>query len=630
MEAKIEIQFRGRTFRALLISMCLHLILIMILALTLYSKKAEEIPDELPIAFVDSKKLRPTRPEMRRSLKVKPLDVSERKIEKKEVTEKLDESSNRFDEVIKQAPLKITRSATVERHLEKTNYLPKVMTIADGIKGDGVTISKQVSTRDEPGEGEGMLSFRQRVKGNGKGGLGMAQSSGTAKVGLPSLAQDSDLDTDTDVDIELSPIADAMGKIAYNIINRNKSGFADVVFVVDTSGSMQDNIQDVAENLYTMTDTYDKAGLDYYLGVVQFNVVRDGERVQIDPLTHDPGLLRKRMKSMQITGEEYALDALVQALDNIEFRPASERNLILVTDEPARTGWRVKGAIQELRTKIIQKVKLLRVSVNVLGYNEPFQKELAERTMGLWQEIPGGQAGGSSTAAAGRKGAAPSVEVTHKMLRYFREFARHISRTSGGGITGEASVKGHAAKVDIVIMMDYSRSMAGKAEAIKTALDSLWGTLDLFSLDYQVGLIRFAEGKDKVSVIKSISVAQLPLENDGILRLLSFPYGGDEHLLDAIVEGLPKVRFKSKRRTVLIITDEPSTGKHSVDEALKVCQELNLQVNVLGPMPSGSTEKTLEKGTQLPCKNFLSSVVNQTGGIFRPMPGSLAFADASQ
>jgi len=633
MKNRREIQYRSRAFKALLISMCLHLVFIMVLAFTLYSKRPEKIQDELPIAFIDSEQLRPLRPQMRNPFKVKPLDVSERRIEEKEVTEELDESSNKFDEVLKQAPFKITRSATVERHFEKTNTLPDVMTIAEGVKEDSITISKQMSTKNAQGEGDGMLSFRQRVKGRGKGGLGMAQSTGAAKVVIPSLTQEPDLDSDTDVDIaDLSPMADAMSKIAYNIIDKNKSGFSDVVFVIDTSGSMQDNIQDVANNLYSMTDAYDKAGLDYRLGVVQFNVERDGDKIKIDPLTPDPGLLQKRMKTLRITGEEHALDALTQALTYIEFRPESDRNLVLVTDEPASTGWMAKGATQELRDKILREAKRLKVAVNVLGFNEFFQKELAERTSGLWQEIPGGQAGGPSTsAAAPRKGTAPPIGVTQKMLKYFREFGRHISRTSGGGIGKKGSAKSHTAKVDIIIMMDYSRSMAGKAEAIKEALNTLLGTLELFTLDYRIGLIRFAEGKDRVSVIDGISVAQLPLQKDGILRLLSYPYGGNEYLLDAIVDGLPKVRFRSKRRTVLIITDEPSTGnKYSVDEALKVCQELGIQVNVLGPMPSGSTEGMLEKGVQLPDTDFQSTVVKQTGGIFRPMPGSLAITDQSQ
>ncbi len=630
MKNRMEIQYRSRAFKALLISMCLHLIIIMVLAFTLYSQRAGKIQEELPIAFVDSKHLRPLRPNILNPFKIKPLDVSERRMEEKEVTE---ESSNKFDEVLKQAPFEITRSATVERHFEKTDVLPEVMTIAEGIKEDSITISKQMSTKNAPGEGDGMQSFRQRVAGRGKGGLGMAQSSGAAKVVIPSFTQEPELDSDTDVDTtDLSPMADAMGKIAYNIIDRNKTGYADVVFVIDSSGSMQNNIQDVAGSLYDMTDVYDKSGLNYRLGIVQFNVKRDGENITIDPLTPDPGLLQKRIKALHITGDEHALDALMQALTYVKFRPESERNLVLVTDEFATTGWKSKGAIQELRAKVIREAKLLKVAVNVLGYNEPFQKELAERTGGLWLEIPGGQVGGPSTsAAATRKGTAPPIEVTQKMLRYFREFGRHISRTSGGGIGGAGGAKSHIAKVDIILMVDYSRSMAGKAEAIKGALETFFGTLDLFALDYRVGLIRFAEGKDKIAVIDGISVAQLPLQKNGIYRLLSYPYGGNEYLLDAVVEGLPKVRFRSKRRTVLIMTDEPSTGnKYGVDEALKVCQELGVQVNVLGPTPSGTTEKMLEKGKQLPGNDFQSIVVNQTGGIFRPMPSSLALADRNQ
>jgi hypothetical protein len=36
------------------------------------------------------------------------------------------------------------------------------------------------------------------------------------------------------------------------------------------------------------------------------------------------------------------------------------------------------------------------------------------------------------------------------------------------------------------------------------------------------------------------------------------------------------------------------------------------------------------EGYQLPGDDFQSLAVNQTGGIFRPMPNSLAIADANQ
>ena len=114
------------------------------------------------------------------------------------------------------------------------------------------------------------------------------------------------------------------------------------------------------------------------------------------------------------------------------------------------------------------------------------------------------------------------------------------------------------------------------------------------------------------------------------MNLLSVPMGGDEHLIDAIVEALPKVRFRDAKRVVFIITDEPSTGKYDVNEALNVCRSLNVQVDVLGPIPSGTTTRMAMEGYQLPGDDFQSLAVNQTGGIFRPMPNSLAIADANQ
>ncbi|MFQ6044036.1 MAG: hypothetical protein ACE5PV_24545, partial [Candidatus Poribacteria bacterium] len=126
-------------------------------------------------------------------------------------------------------------------------------------------------------------------------------------------------------------------------------------------------------------------------------------------------------------------------------------------------------------------------------------------------------------------------------------------------------------------------------------------------------------------------LAQPSLVNqDRLMNLLTVQMGGDEHLIDAIVEGLPKIRFRQAQRAVFIITDEPSTGNYDVDEALDVCRSLNVQVDVLGPLPSGATNRMVAEGYQLPGDDFQSLAVNQTGGIFRVMPNSLAIADVNQ
>jgi len=630
----LEFRFRniypGRSIKALLLSLCLHFILFIIMAFTLYSQKPIKNEDAVQLTFVDATELRPKRPKSQKLPAVKPLDPTERRNVKKEITSMIrDESANKFDEVIAKAPVAVTRNASVERYMEKTDTLPDVMTMAEGLRQDEITLSKQMSSRNAPEPGDGMSSFRQRVRGSGTGGdsLGMAQMTRTADISFPKEQQ---LEGKTDAKPEIfSPFGDALFNIAQHILKNIQTGYADIVFVLDTSLSMQDNIQKVADALFSMTNAYDKAGLNYRLGFVEFSVRQHGEQIEVDPFTSDPMLLQRRMKYLRISGDEHALDALWKALTYLQFRPEAEKHLILVTDEPATTGWSEKDAYYQRRDWVFQECERQNVTVHVLGYNEYFQRQLAQRTNGLWQEIPGGQRPPSVVAQG--TGLPTLRSSNQELLKSFRDIARYIARTSGGGITKDTDANISSSTADIIIVLDYSLSMAGKIEALRQGLNDFIGAIDLFALDYNIGLIQFAEAKNIAGAIDGAAVTQPSLhDKDSLMNFLSVPMGGDEHLIDAIVEGLPKIRFRDAKRVVFIITDEPSTGKYDVNEALNLCRSLNVQVDVLGPLPSGTTTRMATEGSQLPGYDFQSLAVNQTGGIFRPMPNSLAIADANQ
>ncbi|HIE27557.1 TPA: VWA domain-containing protein [Candidatus Poribacteria bacterium] len=617
--------YRVRDINAFFISLCLHLIAFIITGFVLYSQKPIRDEEVVQLSFIDANELRPRRPKSHKPIEIKPIDPTERQNVTKEITRKIhDESASKFNEVIAQAPVPVIRNASVERNMEKTEVLPDVMTMVEGLRQDEIMLSKQMSSRNAPEAGDGMSSFRQRVRGSGAagGGLGIARMTDVVDISFP---QEDQLEGNTDIGAETySPFGDALFNIAQHILTYNQTGYADIVFVLDTSLSMQDNIQKVADALFSMTNAYDKAGLDYRLGFVEFSVRRYGEKIEIDPLTSDPMLLQRRMRSLRISGNEHALDALWKALIYLEFRPEAEKHLILVTDEPATTGWTEKNAYYQRRDWVLQESGRQNVIVHVLGYNEYFQRQLAQRTNGLWQEIPGGQR--PSSVVVQGTGLPTSRSSNWKLLKSFRDIARHIARTS------DANSKISDAAVEIVIVLDYSLSMAGKIAALRQGFTEFIGTIDLFALDYSIGLMLFAEAKNAVNAIDGVTVLAQPTLTDPekFMNLLTLPMGGDEHLIDAMVEGLPKIRFRQAQRVVFIITDEPSTGNYDVDEALDVCRSLNVQVDVLGPLPAGATNRMIAEGYQLPGDDFQSLVVNQTGGIFRLMPNSLAIADANQ
>ena len=161
---------------------------------------------------------------------------------------------------------------------------------------------------------------------------------------------------------------------------------------------MRDNIQQVAANLYSLTDAFDLVNLEYHLGMSEFSVRYAGQNLEIRTLLPDVGMLRRRMQQVTLSGNEHALDALLDTLHRIDFHADADKFIILVTDEPATTAFgRLKDdASKETREKVVKEYQLQEIRANVLGYPEQFQHELAEMTGGLWQQIPGDFSGATS------------------------------------------------------------------------------------------------------------------------------------------------------------------------------------------------------------------------------------------
>ena len=132
-----------------------------------------------------------------------------------------------------------------------------------------------------------------------------------------------------------------------------------------------------------MTDLLKAAELDFTVGLVAF---RDGTSFsllgwdfQVTPQTTSIQEIKKKLAAIHCRGGEKALDALVQAAVEVKFRRGAERRFILVTDEYVSGSYSPK--------KVLRKLKSEKISVNVIGRDEPFQKLLVQSTGGLWIPI---------------------------------------------------------------------------------------------------------------------------------------------------------------------------------------------------------------------------------------------------
>ncbi len=727
---------KTRSINALLIAGIIHLWFAILLTFFYYAHLSNEIEDVISVEFVNMKDPEQLHRRLKRPLPKQSLAKKRTRPNADYRPQHLKQSasSNLMDETIRPSEEILMHNAA-EMVSKTATDLQELTTHTQQLRSQEAAISKSVSSPYDITAGKGKESLRQRVKGDGESGLHRLESTGTADIGNIGSGIGIEGDGNSDKG-DSDPIGDALKQIANHIIATRVLDKVNVVFVLDTSASMRDNIQLVAKNLYKMADAFDLANLEYHFGMSEFSVRREGQEVKTKALIPDVGVLRRRMQKVQLSGDENALDALVDTMNFIEFHADADKHLILITDEPATTRSRDSNGTVTQRTKIIDESQFQEIRVNVLGFPEPFQQRLAETTGGVWQQIPGSVHNPSSLPT--------NRAANMKFLKVFREVANNIRKSANaaefrielhfeipieegenpikriqqefdrveigqstdsfssgyeklvneqkqdllistdyengqihairgdqkgfyvysgefpknwnfdehliaksyqsenrwtitnhrknqiytfirdkdalnvfvGGLPGRTLKTKEEPYVDIVVMLDYSRSMGGKSQAIMLGLSELIGRLSIYPLKYRIGLIRFAVAKDAIKSVDGSDVTQMPLNEVIIENLMEDPFGGDEHLLDAIVEGVPQVKFSPyARRFLLILTDEPTTGNYPIEKALEVCQSLGITAYVVG----------------YPGENdFQTTLADETAGFFYTMPKHLDKAYPNQ
>ena len=102
--------------------------------------------------------------------------------------------------------------------------------------------------------------------------------------------------------------------------------------------------------------------------------------------------------------------------------------------------------------------------------------------------------------------------------------------------------------------------------------------------------------------------------------MFRLPKMGDEHLLDAVIEGVPKLRTAPDRDLVLIIVTDEATSKRTEKEytagkAISVCRGARAKVYVIGGVTSVQSGSFGD--------NFQQQVAQLTKGEHYVMPGAV-------
>jgi hypothetical protein len=215
-----------------LLSLILHVAIIFVLGFFIINNEQRKVRESIAVDMVNA-------------VKNKDISMPRRVIENKESIPNLNKQSEKMA-MIQFKPHEFTLSKTEFQKLDKT---PNIVTLSPTF---GTSVSQIRSNFDAPLPASSAMGTSIDKSGSGIGKTKI--SSGGNHIGLMDGAGIFEI---------------ALYWIAKNIISKNKTGKEDIVFLIDSSGTMEDNISAVANYITKMIDVFKDSKLDYRYSQVQ-------------------------------------------------------------------------------------------------------------------------------------------------------------------------------------------------------------------------------------------------------------------------------------------------------------------------------------------------------------------------
>ena len=397
--------------------------------------------------------------------------------------------------------------------------------------------------------------------------------------------------------------------IAKRATQHTQNPKVDVVLVVDGSRRMLGPLADLEKKFVDMLSVIEAKTMDYRFALVSFHSVYEEPRVNFHQWTFDYLSIENAFRDMRVESGNniesgYGLDAIIKGLNELEFREEVMTQFVVITNSRMRTSWTEAKAKSKISEQIIDLCRKNNVQLNFIGISEKVQAELTDETNGMWYPIDSNQR--QMDGQRIRSGAIIADKALLRIDGLFKRIAENLVASNLG-------------KIDVVFVFDYSLSMQTKTDPACDGLDLMVSVFEASGLDYRFGIIRFwaAVGGGESTIV----VTKPPLEPEQVKSLFRLPKAGDEHLLDAIIEGVPKLRTEEGRDLVLIIvTDEPTSKRiekgYTAGQAVSVCRGAFARVYVIGGVTSMRSNSIGD--------NFQRQVAQLTKGEHYIMPGALA------
>ncbi len=200
-----------------------------------------------------------------------------------------------------------------------------------------------------------------------------------------------------------------------------KPNLVDLVFTIDTTGSMSDKIDALLRTVSQFVKEAESFDLDMQFALISFgdiSIQGGGDRIDVVvPLTKDVGRMQTGLAEIPRNNGfgnegETPLEAVAEALQ-LKYREHAVKVLVLITDEPALE-YRYR------RNEMIKTLKTKEFLVFVLAIDTPYYRAMAKENGGVWKQI------------------SASTDLS-ELLNMFRDLAKKVSQVAkavhqiGGG-----------------------------------------------------------------------------------------------------------------------------------------------------------------------------------------------------
>ena len=178
-----------------------------------------------------------------------------------------------------------------------------------------------------------------------------------------------------------------MKDLARTLAEASMTQKVDVVFVLDETASMTDNIRGIRAYVDFLFEAFDREGRDATFGLVTF---RDETRTY--GRTDDLGTFKNWLFKIGVDGggdiAEAGLDGLMTAVRETQFRKDAQRFIVLASDGAFHDA-DYDGKSAYSLDQVIETLQNAHVRVDVIGIDYLPIRQIALATGGTWRAIPG-------------------------------------------------------------------------------------------------------------------------------------------------------------------------------------------------------------------------------------------------